>query len=73
MFFGKKIKKEQKTYDKENQKPVIRASICTGEMVACFKDLRTGELQEIMLVKDESDIEDFMQQYGITERPEKIY
>ena len=28
-----------KTYDKENKKPVIKASICNGEQVAGFKDI----------------------------------
>ena len=30
-----------KTYDKENKKPVIKASICNGEQVAGFKDIHT--------------------------------
>ena len=33
-----------KTYDKENKKPVIKASICNGEQVAGFKDIHTGNL-----------------------------
>ena len=33
-LFKKKIMK--KTYDREHMKPVIRASICTGEEVAGF-------------------------------------
>ena len=37
-LFKKKIVK--KTYDREHMKPVIRASICTGEEVAGFKDSR---------------------------------
>ncbi len=36
-LFKKKIVK--KTYDREQMKPVIRASICTGEEVAGFKDI----------------------------------
>ena len=36
-LFKKKIVK--KTYDREHMKPVIRASICTGEEVAGFKDI----------------------------------
>lgn len=36
-MFGK-IKKA--SYDKENKKPVIRCSICTGEQVAGFKDIK---------------------------------
>ena len=40
MFFKKKIEKE--SYDKETQKPVIKASICNGEQVAGFQDIHTG-------------------------------
>ena len=45
-----KKKTEKKTYDREYMKPVIRASICTGEEVAGFKDIRTGKIEEIMLI-----------------------
>ena len=48
-LFKKKIVK--KTYDREHMKPVIRASICTGEEVAGFKDIRTGKIEEIMLIR----------------------
>ena len=37
-----------KTYDKENKKPVIKASICNGEQVAGFKDIRTGKIEEVI-------------------------
>ena len=37
-----------KTYDKENKKPVIKASICNGEQVAGFKDIHTGKIEEVM-------------------------
>ena len=47
-LFKKKIVK--KTYDREHMKPVIRASICTGEEVAGFKDIRTGKIEENMLI-----------------------
>ena len=40
-----------KTYDKENKKPVIKASICNGEQVAGFKDIHTGKIEEVMLIK----------------------
>ena len=36
-FFRKKI--IPKPYDKENKKPMIKASICNGEQVAGFKDI----------------------------------
>ena len=52
-LFKKKIVK--KIYDREHMKPVIRASICTGEEVAGFKDIRTGKTEEIMLIRCSED------------------
>ncbi len=57
-MFGKK-KLQVEYYDKENVKPVIRASICTGEQVAGFKNIHTGKFEEIMLIRDERDKEVF--------------
>ena len=71
MFFKKRP--EKLTYDKENKKPVIRASICNGEMVAGFQDIHTGAFEEVMLVRSDAEITDFMHRYGITEKVEKIY
>ena len=47
------FKKKEKvySYDKEHMKPVIKTSICTGEQVAGFKDIHTGKIEDIMLVK----------------------
>lgn len=70
-LFKKKI--IVKTYDKENKKPVIKASICNGEQVAGFKDIHTGKLEEIMLIKTPEDIEDFKSMYGIEEEITKEY
>ena len=53
-------------FDRENQKPVIRASICTGEQVAGFKDIRTGKFTDIMLVRDHKDMEEFTSKYNIS-------
>ena len=53
-------------FDRENLKPVIRASICTGEQVAGFKDIRTGKFTDIMLVRDHKDMEEFTRKYGIS-------
>ena len=62
-----------KTYDKDNKKPVIKASICNGEQVAVFKDIRTGKIEEIMLIKGQADLETFKKMYGIDEEIEKEY
>lgn len=55
----------RKEYDRENQKPVIRCSICTGEQVAGFKDIHTGKFQDIMLIRSEKDLEEFKRMYGV--------
>ena len=78
MFFWKKNGKDEagsckKSYDRENQKPVIRASICTGEQVAGFKNIHTGDFQEVMLIRDNADLVEFKSMYGIEEKIEKIY
>ena len=68
-----KKKTVTKVYDKENKKPVIKASICNGEQVAGFKDIHTGKIEEIMLIKEQSDLEVFKKMYGIDEEIEKEY
>lgn len=62
-----------KTYDKDNKKPVIKASICNGEQVAGFKDIHTGKIEEIMLINEQADLEAFKKMYGIDEEIEKEY
>lgn len=61
------------SYDKENKKPVIKASICNGEQVAGFKDIRTGEVEEVMLIRNAGDLAASKQRYGIDEELAKIY
>ena len=63
MFFRKK--QEARTYDRERQKPVIRASICTGEKVAGFRDLHTRNFTEVMLIRTPGDLAEFRRLYGI--------
>ena len=67
-----KVKKEDimsilETYDKENLKPIIRASICTGEQVAGFKNIHTGKFNEVMLIRSAEDKKFFMEKYDISE------
>ena len=54
-------------------KPVICASICTGEKVAGFKDIRTGKIEEIMLIRFPEELEKFKEIYEITEEIAKEY
>ena len=70
-LFKKKI--ETKNYDKENKRPVLKCSICNGEQVAGFKDIRTGKFEEIMFIRSEKDLELFKRQYDIDEDIIKEY
>ena len=73
MFGRKKKRIEKKSYDRENMKPVLHASICTGETVAGFKNRQTGKFEEVMLIKSEADKELFKEIYDITEDLPKEY
>ena len=54
-------------YDRENRKPVIRSSICTGEQVAGFKNIHTGKFSEVMLIRNSGDLQEFPEEYDISE------
>lgn len=62
-----------KSYDKENKRPVIKASICNGEQVAGFKDIHTGKIEEVMLIRSRADLGNFKAMYGIDEAITKEY
>lgn len=62
-----KAKEMAQTYDKEKYRPVLKCSICNGEQVAGFKDIHTGKFEEIMLIRDQKDLDAFLKQYGISE------
>lgn len=62
-----------KSYDREKTKPAIRCSICTGEQVAGFLNKRSGQFEEIALLRSPKDLEDFKKSYGITGEVEKFY
>ena len=61
------------TYDPEKEKPMIKASICNGEQVAGFVDVKTGAFHEIMLIRYDADLDEFRRRYGITDEIGKIY
>lgn len=68
-----KRKSIAQSYDRENTRPVIKASICNGEQVAGFKDIHTGKFEEVMLIKDVADLDKFKSMYGIDEEIRKEY
>ena len=63
-LFGKHQKNEYQ-YDPEKEYPVIRASICTGEQVAGFRDRTTGEFHDVKLIRNETDKLAFMKEYNL--------
>lgn len=62
-----------KSYDNENMRPVIKASICNGEQVAGFKNMNTGKIEEVMLIKTPENLASFKNMYGINEEITKEY
>ena len=74
MGFWKKHQQETDTaFPQERYEAVIRCSICTGEQVACFRDITTGELQEVMLIRGEEDLREFRREYGVDGEIERVY
>ena len=60
-FFKKKEKAAPSgKFDRENEKSIIKASICNGEQIAGFKNIHTGKMREIMLIKTSADLEYFL-------------
>lgn len=66
-MFRRKKQLQRLPYDPAAQKPVIRASICTGEQVGGLKDLKTGKFTDIMLIRDQSDLRAFQTMVGLSE------
>ena len=67
MFARRKAIPTKGEYDKENQRPVLRCSICTGEQVAGFKNIHTGKFEEVMLIRNEKELDVFTAMYGFDE------
>ena len=64
-MFGKKKTAVTEQFDKEDFRGVLRCSICTGEQVAGFKNIHTGEFHDVMLIKGEADLAEFKRIYGV--------
>ena len=70
-MFKKKAATPKVAYDRETCKPILKCSICNGEQVAGFKDVHTGKFQEIMVIRNEGDLEDFRRMYGLDDVPKE--
>lgn len=65
-MFGRR-KKAAPAFDRTGKQPVIRASICTGEQVAGYRDAATGRFTEVMLIRNDADLRRFLAEYGFQE------
>lgn len=54
----------------EGCEPVLRCSICTGEQTLCARDIETGKLHELMLIRTTGELDSFCAQKGLS--PEDI-
>ena len=59
--------KDTVPFDPATQRPIIRASICTGERVAGFKNKADGPFTEVMLIRTAEDEQLFKDAFGIDE------
>ena len=66
-MFGRKKPVVTEQYDKENYRAIIKCSICTGEQVAGFKNIHTGEFHDLMLINNSDDLDAFVKRYGVEE------
>ena len=66
-MFGRRRKRKQPAFDTAGKIPVIRSSICTGEQVAGFRDADGGKFHEVMLLRNDGDLQEFLEQYGVRE------
>ncbi|MCD8015176.1 MAG: aspartate dehydrogenase [Lachnospiraceae bacterium] len=64
-FDKKNARSEKQTFDPAVYKPVLKCSICNGEQVAGFKNRKTGKFEEIMFIRNESELRDFLARYGL--------
>ena len=66
-MFNKKKKVSAEQFDREKFRPILKCSICTGEQVAGFKNIRTGEFHDVMLIKNGADLDAFKEMYAVNE------
>ena len=64
-MFKKRTQIQKLSYDKEKQIPILKCSICNGERVAGFKDTHTGKFEEVMFIRNDKDLAEFKEKYGV--------
>ena len=62
-MFGRR-KNAAPGFDRTGKTPVIRASICTGEKTAGYRDAAGGRFVEVVLIRSDADLDRFLAEYG---------
>ena len=65
MSLFQKKKRQGFSYDPTLQEPVVRRSVCTGEMTLGLVDLDTGKFHELRLVENQKELEDICRSLGV--------
>lgn len=58
-------------FDAENQRAIIKCSICTGEQIAGFKNKENGKFTEVMVIRSEQDLILFKKTYQLEDVPKE--
>ena len=66
-MFGRKKRSAGIPYDKTGKIPALRSSICTGEQTAGFRDAVSGRFEELMLIRNDRDFQEFLRRYQVDE------
>lgn len=66
MLFQRKTAISFPSYDPERQQAVLKCSICTGERSQAFWTGRPGISLDVMLIRNEKDLEAFQKHYKLS-------
>ena len=58
---------------KRTEEDDVRFAQSFEKLVAGFKDIHTGKIEEVMLIKNQADLDAFKKMYGIDDEIEKEY
>ena len=58
---------------KRTEEDDVRFAQSFEKLVAGFKDIHTGKIEEVMLIKNQADLDAFKKMYGINGEIEKEY
>lgn len=65
MLFKRFIREPELPYDPKTQVPILKCSICNGEQVAGFKDIRTGKFHEEEMIQSPEQLQLFLKRCRI--------